>query len=126
MRVIDADPTLAQRPVLDTSVSIRAHALEERLITDLTLGELAFCLRQGIALPQVAERAVAALIEQPLVDADGYPGDLLCSLLHAAESYGLPALSESELFGICSDALAAAEAVQELVVPAASAYVARR
>lgn len=126
MRVIDADPTLANRPELGSGVSQRAHELKERLVSELSLGELAFCLRQGIAVGPVAQRAAAVLATQPLVQAEAYPGDLLCSLLHAAQSGTAPAAVVAELWDICSAALVGAESVQESVVPAARAFVDQR
>ena len=126
MRVIEADPTLANRPELGSGVSQRAHALKQRLVSELSLAELAFCLRQGIAVGAVAQRAAAALATQPLVQAEAYPGDLLSSLLHAAQNGSAPAAVVAELWDICSAALAGAESIQESVVPAARAFVGQR
>lgn len=109
--------------MLKSGVSERAHMLKQRLISELSLAELAFCLRQDIATAPVAARAVGALADDPLLEAEGYPGDLLCSLLHAAQSGRLsPALS-LKLWDVCSEALAGAEAIRELVVPAASEFL---
>lgn len=126
MRLIDADPSLASRPDIGSGVSDRAHSLRQYHISDLSLGDIAFCLRQGIAVPHVSLLALAALSTQPLLQAELYPGDLLASLLHAAARYSLGAESAAELVEICFAALADAEIIQETVVPAVAAFVASR
>ena len=124
MRLIDADPSLASRPDLGSGVSDRAHSLHTRRLSDLSLGELSFCLRQGIAVAHVAPLALSALAVQPLLEAELYPGDLLVSLIHGATRYGLGAPETAELSDVCSAALARAGTIQESVVPAALAFVA--
>jgi hypothetical protein len=125
MKLAILDPTLAHRPDIGSSVSDRAKGLRDRELADLSPGDLAFCLRQSIALPHVIPIALDLAAEQSLLEAEGYPGDLLISLLHAAQNNSFTDLQLSELRDICSSALAGAETIAETVVPAASAFVAR-
>lgn len=83
MRIGEIDRSLASRPRLESGVAIRAHSLADRHIEDLSPGDLAFCLRQGIAVQAVMEKAVDLLASQPIVEAELYPGDLLSSAIHA-------------------------------------------
>jgi hypothetical protein len=124
MKIIDADPSLATRPDFGSGVSDRARLLRTRELADLSLGDVAFCLRQGIAIPHVSPLAISALAEQPFVEAELYPGDLLAAILHAAARYGVSNTEAFELSEICTIALSGAETIQNDVVPAALAFVA--
>ncbi|PPJ42855.1 hypothetical protein C0063_06295 [Pseudoxanthomonas sp. KAs_5_3] len=126
MRLIDADPSLASRPDVGSGVSDRARSLWQCELSDLSQGDLAFCLRQGIGVAHLAPLAIGALTVEPLLEAELYPGDLLTSLLHAEAHYGLGSDTASDLAEICSVALTGAESIQEIVVPAAAAFVASR
>src|SRR5689334_2241899 len=106
MRISDIDRSLSSRPKLDSGVSVRAHALAERHLEELTLGDIAFCLRQGIAVPEVMARAINSLAAQPLVEAELYPGDLLSAAIHAEEKGWLHADQRNELREICLSAVA--------------------
>jgi hypothetical protein len=125
MRLIEADPTLANRPNFGSGLSSRVLLLRQKQLASLTLGEIALCLRQSVALPHVVPLALAALAEQPLVEAELYPGDLLVSLLHAADRSVLSEQESNELYDICSNALAGADTIAKSVVPAALAFVGR-
>ena len=123
MRLIDADPSIADLPDFGSGVSDRVLSLRQRECSSLTVGEIAFCLRQGIAIEHLAPLALNVLVDQPLVEAELYAGDLLASLLHAARKRNLSAAQAAELWDICSAALAGAESIQNNVVPAAAAFV---
>jgi hypothetical protein len=123
MKLIDLDPTLASKPDFGSGVSDRVISLRERPLDSLTLGEVAFCLRQSVALPYVVPIALKALAEQPLIEVDGFPGDLLVSILHAAKTAKLSEPQFSELYGICASATAGAESIAEHVVPTAQAFM---
>lgn len=125
MRLIEADPTLDERPDFGSGVSDRVLSLRERSLSSLSLGEIAFCLRQTVALSHTVPIALEALANQPLVAAELYPGDLLVSLLHAADRSALPVHQLAELHGICSAAIAGADSIQESVVPVALAFAGR-
>jgi hypothetical protein len=126
MRLIEADPTLANRPNFGSGLSDRVLSLRQRQLASLTLGEIALCLRQSVALSSVVPLALAALSEQPLVEAELYPGDLLVSLLHAASRSALSKEESNKLHDICSSALVSADTIAESVVPAALAFLGRR
>lgn len=125
MRLIEADPTLANRPNFGSGLSDRVLSLRQRQLASLTLGEIALCLRQSIALSHVVPLALAALAKQPLVEAELYSGDLLVSMLHAADRSVLSKEASNELYDICSRALADAVTIAESVVPAALTFVGR-
>jgi hypothetical protein len=125
MRISDIDRSLSSRPKLDSGVSLRAHALAERHLEELTLGEIAFCLRQGIAVPQVMARAIDSLTSQPLVEAELYPGDLLAAAIHAEEKGWLPTDQQNELRAICSSAVAGASTLATDVLPLAESLISR-
>lgn len=107
MRVRDIDPSLPARPKLKSGVSIRAHALADRRLDELTLGDVAFCLRQGIAVQAVVDRAMRALATRPLREVEGYQGDLLRSMLHAETKGWLVESQRDALRMICSAAITA-------------------
>ena len=123
MNLIDADPKLKERPNLESAVGIRARSLLLKDISSLSLGEIAFCLRQNIAVASVAPRALAELVGNPFVCAEHYAGDLLASLLHAANQGQVASEVIRELRDICSSAIAAAETIRESVVPDLVAFV---
>ena len=105
MKIGDFDPSLVLRPHLGSGVSDRAHGLEQRDLQDLTPGEIAFCLRQSIALPSVIPIALQWLMHQPWLEAELYPGDLLWAVLHVATRNSSLGASQV-LLGICESAIA--------------------
>lgn len=123
MELIELDPTLAQRPDFGSSVSDRASALRHRTLAELNPGDIAFCLRQSIAVPYVAELALDLTSANPLLNAEFYESDLLLSLLHAAKNELLSAQQLAELRDACSDAAVKAKAVVECVIPVAVSFV---
>jgi hypothetical protein len=125
MRISDIDRSLSSRPKLESGVSVRAHALAGRHLEELTLGDIAFCLRQGIAAPEVMARAIDALAAQPLVEAELYPGDLLSAALHAEEKGWLLADQRNELRAICSSAIAGGATLATDVLPLAESLIRR-
>ena len=125
MRLIDVDQTLANRPDFGSGLSDRLLSLREKSLSSLTLGEIALCLRQSVAVSHVVPIALLALADQPLLEAELYPGDLLVSLLHAAKHADLTADQLSALHDICSAALAGADSIAKSVVPDALAFFGR-
>jgi CDI immunity proteins len=125
MRISDIDRSLSSRPKLDSGVSVRAHALAERHLEELTLGDIAFCLRQGIAVPEVIVRAFDALAAQPLIEAELYPGDLLSAAIHAEEKGWLHADQRGQLREICSSAVAGGSTLATDVLPLAQSLIRR-
>ncbi len=125
MRIGDIDPTLKTRPRLESGVSARAHSMIERRLEDLSPGDLAFCLRQGIAVPAVMDHAIDLLASQPLVEAELYAGDLLAAAIHAETMGWLGSEQRSELRAICSTAVAQASMLAEDVLPLAESLIRR-
>jgi hypothetical protein len=122
MKLHEADPTIDTRPDIGSGLSGRILALRQRELSSLSLAEIALCLRQSIALPYVVPLALEALADQPLLDAELYPGDLLWSLLHASRQYSLGISHSQELADICTSAISAVEHLKDSVVPAAAAF----
>jgi hypothetical protein len=125
MRISDIDRSLSSRPKLVSGVSVRAHALAKRHLEDLTLGDIAFCLRQGIAVPEVMALAIDSLAIQPLAEAELYPGDLLAAAIHAEERGWLHADQQNELRAICSSAVAGEATLATDVIPLAESLIRR-
>ncbi len=126
MRIGDIDPQLSSRPKLDSGVSIRAHSLVDRRLDDLSPGDLAFCLRQGIAVRPVAGRALELLGGRPLLEAEHYHGDLLSAAIHAEKSGWLEPAQADELRDICISVVSRVAGLVEDVVPLAEELIRRR
>ena len=126
MKLSALDPNLATRPKLESGVAIRARALAEVHLEALSPGDIAFCLRQSIALKHIVPLALAILAEQPLLEAELYPGDLLSSLLHATLSHPLTVAEADKLRDICADARASVTTFQSDVLPEIAAFLDRR
>jgi CDI immunity proteins len=125
VRIGEIDRSLASRPKGDTSVAIRAHSLIDRQLEDLTPGEIAFCLRQGIATTAVGTRAIDVLAAEPLLEAEHYPGDLLSAAIHAETNGWLTTDQRSELRDICTSVVARVEQLARDVVPLAEEFIRR-
>lgn len=116
-RIGDLDPSLASRPQLGSGVSDRAHALIDRRLGELDAADLAFCLRQKIAVVAVMDRVTEILVSRPLLEAEFYEGDLLLAAIHAERSGWVTAAQRSELRDICSTASAAIATLVSVVSP---------
>ena len=99
-------PQLLDAPSLDSGVTRRAASLADRTVAELNAGDIAFCLRQSIALDAIVPVALDLLAADPIREAELYSGDLLASLIHVANSGRLSASDMNELSEICSDAIA--------------------
>jgi hypothetical protein len=125
MRLIDIDPSLATLPKLDSGLVKRLTSLREKRVDELSLGDVAFCLRQGVAVAHIATRAMEVLGVQPLVEAELYSGDLLSAAVHAEGKGWLKPAQRAELRDVCSAALAGMAALTESVLPDVAAFVQR-
>jgi hypothetical protein len=126
VRIGEIDPQLASRPKIDSGVSTRAHSLLDRHVEDLSAGELAFCLRQAIAVPPVADRALELLASQPLLEAEHYNGDLLSAAIHAESNGWLSTGQRDELRDICTSVVARVSGLVENVIQLAEELIRRR
>lgn len=124
MNIGSLDPSLALRPDLQSGLGNRARALINRPLESLTPADLAFCLRQSIAVPHIAPLAIDLVARQPLIETELFPGDLLLAVVHAARNKLLAPNQLRELRDACSGAIAAAETVAESLVPKAKAFIA--
>ena len=117
MRIGDLDPSLAGRPQWGSGVSNRAHALVDRRLGELDASDLAFCLRQQIAVAAVMDRVIEILATQALLEAEFYDGDLLLAAIHAERSGWASPAQRSELRDICASASAAIATLVSEVSP---------
>jgi hypothetical protein len=74
-------------PRFPSGLVARCHELRRKPVDELTLADLRLLVRQSISLPILMPRAVAAVEADPLVEAFGYPGDLLSAVLRADPSF---------------------------------------
>jgi len=129
MKLGDLDPSiqerLSRRPGFNSSVTIRCRLLLEKSLDQLTAGDVAFCLRQTIAIPHVVPIALDLLDVNPIVEAELYDGDLLVSLLLAAEKHALTDLETTRLWDACAGAAAATKTLAETVIPKVDSFFAR-
>ncbi len=75
------------KPEFDSSVVTKSHELRCIPINELACEEIRFLLGQNIGVKWLFDVALSKLVEDPLVEGDNYPGDLLCSLLRVNKSY---------------------------------------
>ena len=123
MKIESLDPTLADRPSTSSGAYDRAHALAKSTLQELSLGDVAFCLRQSIAVVHVADIALKVTEAQPFVEAELYAGDLLVSLLTAADKSTLNASQLAALESVCDGALAAFDGLSDTVLPAVARFL---
>ncbi|HEX3778969.1 MAG TPA: contact-dependent growth inhibition system immunity protein [Pseudonocardiaceae bacterium] len=64
-----------------------AHELRRKPIGTLTVEDLRLLISQQIGLDVLVPRAVALLRQNPLLEGDFYPGDLLMAVLKQPSSY---------------------------------------
>lgn len=72
----------------DASRLVRtAHELRRKPIGALTVEDLRLLISQQIGLDVLVPRAIAQLRQDPLLEGDFYPGDLLVAVLKVPSSY---------------------------------------
>ncbi|CAL9351065.1 hypothetical protein SUDANB176_00475 [Streptomyces sp. enrichment culture] len=80
----ELDPPRWPAPTADaTSLVRRVHGLRCVPLGELRPADLRVLVSQGVALPYVLPLAVRSLLEEPLLDASYYPGDLLLAAVAA-------------------------------------------
>ena len=72
-------------PTYDSYLVRTCHRLRTKPVDEFTVEDLRIMIGQEIGLPHLVPRAVAVLEREPLAEGDFYPGDLLASVLGAAE-----------------------------------------
>ena len=94
----------------DTIMIKRCHALRRKPLASLALDEVGLAIRQRVGLPYILDLAVKLVSEEPLLEGEHYPGDILSALLKMPDKQwaGRMELKE-QLPGIYARALAAFE-----------------
>ena len=92
------NPETAETPMIGRILTLRRRPLEE-----LTNGEVRLAVGQKVGFPIVLELAIERLRENPLIEGDYHPGDVLAALvrLHEEDWDGRTDLRAelAELFG---------------------------
>lgn len=65
----------------ESSLVLRCMALRQKPLKDFTAGDLCLMIGQRISLPYLVPLALDLLLNNPYVEGDLYPGDLLTSVL---------------------------------------------
>jgi hypothetical protein len=74
-------------PTVGTDLVRTCHALRLKPLGTFTVGDLQTLIGQSISTPILVPLALARLEEDPLIEGDFYPGDLLASLVNLDETY---------------------------------------
>ncbi|MFC9912876.1 contact-dependent growth inhibition system immunity protein [Streptomyces sp. NPDC127197] len=83
----ELDPPRWASPAADATRLVRTvHELRRVPLGELSAADLRTLLSQQVALPYVLPLAVRSLIEEPLLDACFYEGDLLLAAVNAPAS----------------------------------------
>jgi len=69
----------------DTLMVQRIHAIRKKPIGSLTDDELRLAVSQRVGIPFILDVAFQRLSDDPLLDADCYPGDFLSALIRAKD-----------------------------------------
>jgi hypothetical protein len=70
-----------EAPADATHLVRTAHQLRRRPISTLTVEDLRLLLSQGVGIEALMPRVLARLTDEPLVEGDLYPGDLLVAAM---------------------------------------------
>ncbi|QIP07471.2 contact-dependent growth inhibition system immunity protein [Bradyrhizobium symbiodeficiens] len=70
-----------------TGMVARCLRLRRTPLKDFTVSDLRLMIGQQIGLRTLVPRALQLVSNEPLLEADFYPGDLLCALLHVDKAY---------------------------------------
>ncbi|MFA7766168.1 contact-dependent growth inhibition system immunity protein [Streptomyces sp. NPDC048723] len=73
-------------PSPTTALVTKVHALRRKRLGALTPADLRTLIGQAVGLPYLLPLAVRLLLEDPMLDAYFYPGDLLLAVLGRPES----------------------------------------
>jgi hypothetical protein len=118
VKLFELEPRLLDLPDVESGIVLRVRRIREQHVEQLTMADIAFCLRQSIAVQVMVDRAIQLLADAPLLQVEHFPGDLLVSLLTAAEGVALSEAHRNEIWDICASATAGAESIGEHVLPA--------
>lgn len=88
----ELDPPAWGEPEYDSGLVHRCHRLRKKKLGEFDGADLRVMIGQSIGLSYLIPLALEILDQQPLVDAEYYPGDLLASLLQLDSAYWSTAL----------------------------------
>lgn len=91
-------------PEFDSYLVLTCHTLRKKDLDQFTVEDLRIMVGQGISLPILLPRAIAALERDPMAEGDFFPGDLLSSLIRPANWPGL-AGATTRITAVCERAL---------------------
>jgi hypothetical protein len=83
----DLEGVVWGEPNFPSGLVTRCHELRRKPVDEFTLDDVRLLIGQSISLPVLMPRAVAALEANPLVEASGYPGDLLSAVVRAEHAF---------------------------------------
>jgi hypothetical protein len=83
----DLEGVVWGEPTFPSGLVVRCHKLRRTPVDELTLADLRLLVGQSISLPILMPRAVGAFEDAPMVEAYGYPGDLLSAVLRADPTF---------------------------------------
>ncbi len=120
----DLDGTLRSLKPGESSVALRAQRIADTPLSALLPADVAFCLRQRLALPYVFPVALGLLEVDPLALVEGYRGDLLLACISAAPALLTPGTEpHNEFLDICLHASAAISSLGRDVLPDIEQFV---
>jgi hypothetical protein len=68
-----------------TEMVRRCYTLRRKPLQDLAPNEVGLAVRQKIGIPYILDFAVGIVRDEPLLEGDHYPGDILSALLQVAD-----------------------------------------
>ncbi len=83
----ELDPPSWEPPEYDLHLVTETHALRKKPLAEFTVEDLRIMIGQQISLRHLVPIAIELLDENPLVEGDYYPGDLLQAVLRIDEEY---------------------------------------
>jgi len=83
----ELDPPAWGAPEHDTHLIETCHRLRGKPLGDFSVEDLRIMIGQGVGLRWLVPIAIEALEQDPLVEGDLYPGDLLASLLKVDQEF---------------------------------------
>ena len=107
-------PDWGDAPSDATGLVVSVHAARQKPLAELTDEDLRLLIGQNVSLDRLVPLALRKLEENPLIEADYYPGDLLNAVLTVDSTFwrGHDELA-SELDGILREVEQALELLQE-------------